>query len=148
MKNILAKICGLLMILKLMSCGDVKGILDTQKSFDENVNKYEKVVMDIKQHRDKLLKTEKSTRMLKSYNDVLSKLGKEFGNPEILSSNPLVISFTPHTYSYVIWFAETSKSVEFMFSNPIEVGQEYKVDHLKGKWYFVTTDLDSSSPLF
>jgi hypothetical protein len=148
MKDILIKIYGLLMIFILISCGDFEAILETKKSFDKNRNEYEKIVMNIKQHRDKLIKTKHDTRQLDSYNDVLSKLGKEFGNPEIRSSNPLVISFIPRSYSYTLVYAETSKSVEFIYSNPLLLGHKHQVAHLEGKWYLIKIDEVSASPLF
>jgi hypothetical protein len=103
MKNILAKICGVLIVTIIGSYKHWESTLDTKESFEKNRNKYEKVVTDVKSHRDYLLKNKENVEMVKSYGiESLTRLGEEFGYPQIFSPDPLVISFTPRTYLYVI----------------------------------------------
>jgi hypothetical protein len=141
MRNLLKKVFALSILLSLLSCKDFESSLDTKESFEKNRNKYEIIVKDIEKHRDKLKKTKEDTGFLKNYvDDDLGKLGDEYGRPAIISTDPLVISFVPRTYTYAIWYAETSKSAKFVLSHPFVLAEKYYVRHLEGKWYLITTD--------
>jgi hypothetical protein len=134
MKNVLAKTCGVLILILIASCG-TKAISSTEKSFSQNRKSYERIVEKITFDRDKLKKTKQNLSQLE-YTSISKDIENEF-NPIIVSTDPLVILFMPDETFITMWYAETIKSVKSITSHPIVEFNDLKVFPIDGKWYLV-----------
>jgi hypothetical protein len=139
MNNILVRVCGLFLIFSIGSC-NYKSISSTRESFEQNRNKYEEIIIDVKKYRDKLQKNKQNIEKLQFYSKEVPKNILNQFHPSIVTSDPLVVSFTPDSIYSMLWYAETPKSVKFIFSYDEVVAKELDVVHLEGNWYLVIMD--------